>query len=104
MHPELEGAEEPMRTAAEDADTRRGLNISAELPPDDGARDWVRGRGEHLDDDVPTVTPIVQEAEQAADAADAHLSVGKMEMISTAAAKMKNSAAAGELTSAQIWT
>ena len=48
--PGVGGAEEPMRTAAEDA---------AELPPDDGARDLVRGRGEHLDDAVPIVTPII---------------------------------------------
>ena len=53
----------PMRTAAEDADTRRGLKISAESPPDDGARDLVRGRGEHLDDDVRIVTLMVQQAE-----------------------------------------
>ena len=98
------GAEEPMGTAVEDADTRRGLNISAELPLDDGARDLVRGLGEHLDRDVPLVTPIVQQAEQGADAADAHMSVGKMEMISRAAAKMTNSAVAGELTSDEIWT
>ena len=58
--PRAGGAEEPTRTAAEDADTRRGLKISAELPPDDGAMCLLRGRGEHLDDDVPTVTPIVQ--------------------------------------------
>ena len=50
--PRAGGAEEPTRTAAEDANTRRGLKRSAELPPDDGARDLVRGRGEHLDDDV----------------------------------------------------
>ena len=62
------------------------------------------GCGEHLDDDVPTVTPLVTQAEQAADAADAHMSVGKMEMVSRAAVKMTNSAAAGELTSAEIWT
>ena len=37
-----------------------------------------RRRGEHLDDDVP----IVQQAEQAEDAADAHMSVGTMEVIS----------------------
>ena len=103
-HPEPGGAEEPMRTAAEDADRRRGLKTSAELPPDDGARDLVCGRGEHLDDDVPTVTPIVQQAEQAADAADPflHVSVGKMELISRAVATMTNSAAAGELTGAEI--
>ena len=62
--------------------------------------DCAPGRGEHLDDDVP----IVQQAEQAADAADAHMSVGKMEMLSRAAAKMTNSAAAGALTGAEIWT
>ena len=67
--PRAGGAEEPMRTAAEDADTRRGSKRSAE-----------------------------------ADAADAHMSVGKMEVTSRAAAKMTNSAAAVELTSAEIWT
>ena len=35
------------------------------------------GRGEHLDDDVPIVTPLVQQAEQAADAADAHNECGQ---------------------------
>ena len=53
---------------------------------------------------MPTVTPLVQQAEQAADAADAHVSAGKMEMISRAAAKMTNSAAAGESIGAEIWT
>ena len=66
--------QEPLRTAAEDADTRRGLKRAAEMPPDDGARDLVRSRGEHLDEDVPIVTTIVQRAEQAADAANAHMS------------------------------
>ena len=51
--PRVGGAEESTRTAAEDADTRRGLKISAEQPPDDGARDRALGRGEYLDDDVP---------------------------------------------------
>ena len=64
--------------------------------------DCALGRGEHLDEDVPIVTPIVQQAEQAADAADAHVSVGKMDMISRAAAKMTTSAAAGESTGAEI--
>ena len=98
-----EGADEPLGTAAEDADVRRGLKISAELPPDDEARELVRSRGEHLSEDVPIFTPIVQRAEQAAGAADAHMSVGKMEMISSAAAKMTKSAAACELTGAEIW-
>ena len=53
------GSGEPMQTAAEDAETRRGLKISAELPVDD-PRSEVRGRGLHLDDDVPIVTPIVR--------------------------------------------
>ena len=43
--------------------------------------DCAPGRGEHFDDDVRIVTPFVQQAEQAADAADAHTSVGKMDMI-----------------------
>ena len=64
--------------------------------------DCAPSRGEHHDDDVPLVTPFVQQAQQAADAADAHMSVGKMEMISRAAAKMTDSAAAGELTGAEI--
>ena len=53
---------------------------------------------------MPIVTLIVQRGEQAADAADAHMSVGKMEMISSAAAKVTKSAAACELTSAAIRT
>ena len=97
-----EGADGPMGTEAEDADVRRGLNISAELPTDDRARDRAPGRGEHLDEDVPIVTPMVQRAEQAADAADAHMSVDKMEMISSAVAKMTKSAAACELTGAEV--
>ena len=52
------------------------------MPLDEGARDRAPGRGEHL--------------EQVADAADAHMSVGKMEMISWAAAC--------ELFGAEIWT
>ena len=63
----------------------------------------MRRRGEHLDEDVPIVTPIVQRAEQAAHAADANMSVGKMEMISSAVAKVTKSAAACELTGAEIW-
>lgn len=38
------GSGEPMQTAPEDAETRRGLKISAELPNDD-PRSEVRGRG-----------------------------------------------------------
>ena len=91
-----------MQTAPEDAETRRGLKISAELPIDD-PRSEVRCRGEHLDDDVPIVTPSVQ-PERTADAADAHMSMIKKDMVSSAAAKMMNSAAACELTSAEIWT
>ena len=67
--PRVGGAHESTRAAA------------AELPPEDKARDRSPGRGEHLDDDVPIVTPNVQQAEQAADAADTHMSVGKMAMI-----------------------
>ena len=37
--PNVEMVKSGRRTAAEDVDTRRGLKISAELPPDDGARD-----------------------------------------------------------------
>ena len=48
--------------------------------------------------------PLVQQAEEGADAADAHMSAGKKVMISRAAAKMTNFAAACELTSAEIWT
>ena len=39
-----------MQTAPEDAETRRGLKISAEVPIDDGTSE-VRGRGLHLDDE-----------------------------------------------------
>ena len=65
--------------------------------------DCAPGRGEHLDEDVPLVTQIVQRAEQAADAADAHVSASKMDMISWAAAKMTDSAAAaGETIGAEL--
>ena len=62
----------------------------------------MRGRGLHLDDDVPIVTPTVQQTEQRADAAEAHMSMGKMELISNAAAKMVNAAVTCELTSAEV--
>ena len=75
-----------MQTASEDAETRRGLKRSAELPIDD-PRSEVRGRGKHLDDDVQIFTPIVQQTGQTADAAEAHMSMGKMELMSNAAAK-----------------
>ena len=97
------GSAEPMQTAPEDAGTRRGLKISAELPIDD-PRSEVRGRGLHLDDDAPIVTPTVQQTERPADAADAHMSMGKMELISNAAAKMMNAAVTCELTGAEVWT
>ena len=64
----------------------------------------MRGRGLHLDDDVPIVTPTVQQTERPADAAEAHMSMGKIELISNAAAKMMNSAVTCELTSAEVWT
>ena len=64
----------------------------------------MRGRGLHLDDDVPIVTPTVQLTERPADAAEAHMSMGKMELISNAAAKMMNAAVTCELTSAEVWT
>ena len=97
------GSGEPMQTAPEDAETRRGLKRSAELPIDD-PRSEVRGRGLHLDDDVPIVTPTVQQTGRPADAAEAHMSMGKMELISNAAAKMMNAAVKCELTSADVWT
>ena len=91
-----------MQSAPEDAETRRGLKRSAELPIDD-PRSEVRGRGLHLDDDVPIVTPTVQQTERPADAAEAHMSMGRMELISSAAAKMMNAAVKCELTSAEVW-
>ena len=97
------GSGEPMQTAPEDAETRRGLKRSAELPIDD-PRSEVRGRGLHLDDDVPIVTPTVQQTGQPADAAEAHMSMGKMELLSNAAAKMMNASVKCELTSAEVWT
>ena len=95
------GSGEPMQTAPEDAETRRGLKRSAELPIDD-PRSEVRGRGLHLDDDVPIVTPTVPQTERPADAAEAHMSMGKMELISNASAKMMNAAVKCELTSAEV--
>ena len=90
-----------MQTAPEDAETRQGLNRSAELPIDD-PRSEVPGRGSHLDDDVPIVTPTVQLTERLADEAEAHMSMGKMELISNAAAKMMNAAVTCELTGAKF--
>ena len=56
--------------------TKTRFERSAELPNDD-PRSEVRGRGLHLDDDVPIVTPTVPQTGQPADAAEAHMSVGK---------------------------
>ena len=78
------GSGEPMQTAPEDAETRQGLKRSAELPIDD-PRSEVRGRGLYLDDDVQIVTPTAQQTGQPAYAAEAHMSMGKMELISNAA-------------------
>ena len=64
----------------------------------------MRGRGLHLDDDVPIVTPTVPQTERPADAAEAHMSMGKMDLISNAAAKMMNAAMKCELTGAEVWT
>ena len=97
------GSGEPTQTAPEDAETRRGLKRSAELPIDD-PRSEVRGRGLHLDDDVPIVAPTVQQTGQPADAAEAHMSMGKMDLIPIAAAKMMNAAVKCELTRAEVWT
>ena len=90
-----------MQSASEDAETRRGFKRSAELPIDD-PRSEVRGRGLHLDDDVPIVTPSVQRTGQPADAAEGHMSMDKMELISNAAAKMMNAAVKCELTSRSL--
>ena len=79
------------------------MKRSAELPIDD-PRSEVRGRGLHLDDDVPIVTPTVQQAEPPADAAEAHMSMCKIELIPNATAKMMNAAVICELTSAEVWT
>ena len=63
----------------------------------------MRGRGSHFDEYVPIVTPTVQQTGRPADAAEAHMSMGKMELISNAAAKMMNAAVKCELTSAEVW-
>ena len=64
----------------------------------------MRGRGLHLDDNVPIVMPTIQQTGQPADAAEAHMSMGKMELISNAAAKMMNTAVQLELIGAEVWT
>ena len=97
------GSGEPVQTAPEDAETRRGLKRSAALPIDD-PKSEVRGRGLHLEDDVPIVTPTAQQTERPADAAEAHMSMGEMELISNAASKMMNAAVTCELTGAEVWT
>ena len=53
---------------------------------------------------MPIVTPTVPQTERPADAAEAHMSMGKMEFISNAAAKMMNAAVTCELTSAAVWS
>ena len=53
---------------------------------------------------MPIVTPTVQQTEQPVDAAEAHMSMGNMELISNAAAKMMNAAVKCELTGAEVWT
>ena len=49
-------------------------------------------------DDVPIVTPTAQQTEWPADAAEAHRSMGNMELISNVVAKMMNAAVTCELT------
>ena len=83
------GSGKPMQTASEDVESRRGLKRSAELLIDD-PRSEVRGRGLHLDDDVPIVTPIVQQTHRPSDAAEAHMNMGTMELVSSGAARMMN--------------
>ena len=39
----------------------------------------MRGRRLHLDDDVPIVTPTVQQTERPVDAVEAHMTMGKTE-------------------------
>ena len=63
----------------------------------------MRGRGLHLDD-VPIVTPTAQQTERPADAAEAPMSMGRIELISNAAAKMMNAAVKCELVGAEVWT
>ena len=70
----------------------RGLKRPAETELDDGTRTRANtDSAEHLDGDVPVTAPTVQQAKQAAAAADAHMSVGTMEMMSRAAAKVTTS-------------
>ena len=83
--------------------TRRSLKKSAELPTDD-PKSEVRCRGLHLDDDVSIVTTTGQQTERPADPAEVHMSMGKIELISNAAAKMMNAAVNCELIGAEVWT
>ena len=53
---------------------------------------------------MPIVMPTAQQSERPADAAEAHMSMGNMELISNAAAKMMNAAMKCELTGAKVWT
>ena len=50
------------------------------------------------------VTSTVRQTERSADAAEAHMSMDKMELISNAAAKMMNAAVTYELTDVEVWT
>ena len=102
--PQAAKTSESTRTAPGDVDMgtdgsrMRGLKRPAETELDDGTRTSPNTDAtEHLDGDVPVTAPVVQLAEQAA-----HAGVGKMEMISRAAAMMTTSAAGSELTSAEV--
>ena len=86
--PQVSKTTESTRTAQGDVDMgtdgsrMRGLKRPAETELDDGMRTSPNTDStEHFDGDVPVIAPTVQQAEQAADAADAYMSVGKMEMI-----------------------
>ena len=86
-----------------DGSRLRGLKKPAETELDDVRTNPNTESTEHLDGDVPVTAPTVQHEKQTADTADAHMSVGKLEMSPKAAAKMTTSAAGSGLTSAEIW-
>ena len=72
-----------------DGSRMRGLKRPAETELDDGARTSPNTDStEHLDGDLPVPAPTVQQSEQAADAADAHMSVGKMKTTSAASSEV----------------
>ena len=73
----LRGVVEKLFSVGQENPCKRRQKMPKQDEVIDDPRSEVRGRGLHLDDDVPIVTPTVQQTERPADAAEAHMSMGK---------------------------